>query len=242
MGSHIDITGERVVLGTASPRNEQDHIDRYLFAAENVAGKRVLDVACGSGFGSDILLKAGAEQVDGVDVSSEAVKYATETYGQEKINFHCQSADDLPFSDDTFDVIVSFETIEHLEDEVRKKYLTEIVRVLAPDGIVLISTPNKQITTPWKLKPNNPYHVLEYTEPLLVSELSEAGLEVSKLYGQRLVPTVLTWYLIRKGIRLIEVIFRTKFDFYSEASGPGVVKIPSNSRPIFFVAVCKVIL
>lgn len=239
MKEDITITGERVVLGTANPRNETDHLDRYRFSAEYVEGKRVLDVACGSGYGTHLLAERGAKEVCGVDISKEAIEYAKEKYVHEAVSFHSASAAELPFQDDVFDVIVSFETIEHLPDDVRAAYLAEMQRVLAPGGVVIISTPNKEITTPWKDKPNNPYHVLEYTEAALGKELRDAGFAIAEMWGQRLVHVALTWFFVRKGIRLIEVLLRKKFAFYSEASGPGVVHFSRWYRPVFFVVVCR---
>ena len=94
-----------------------EHVQRYAFARELVADCDVLDAACGEGYGSALLAQA-ARRVDGVDLSSEAVEHARNRYGQaDNLAFHCSDVTQLPFPDDHFDRIISFETLEHLEPQ-----------------------------------------------------------------------------------------------------------------------------
>jgi len=133
-----------------------EHMVRYLFASRFVAGKTVLDVASGVGYGSDMLKAAGAAQVIGVDRSSEAVAYGATHHATSQPDYLLASAGELPLLDGQFDVVVSFETIEHVPDHHR--FLTEVKRVLHPDGLFLVSTPNKGIYIE-----GNPFHTKEFT-------------------------------------------------------------------------------
>ncbi len=133
-----------------------EHMVRYLFASRFVAGKTVLDVASGVGYGSDMLKAAGAAQVIGVDRSSDAVAYGATHHATSQPDYLLASAGELPLLDGQFDVVVSFETIEHVPDHHR--FLTEVKRVLHPDGLFLVSTPNKGIYIE-----GNPFHTKEFT-------------------------------------------------------------------------------
>jgi len=99
-----------------APWVHYQHLQRYHWAAEFIAGKRVLDVACGTGYGTALLAKAGAAQVDGFDCSAEAVDFAKSTWALPNATFAVATTDRLPVPDASYDVYVSFETIEHVED------------------------------------------------------------------------------------------------------------------------------
>lgn len=109
----LDFTGERMVPGKADKATELQHINRYNFAKELVKDMRVLDVACGEGYGSNMLAET-AKEVIGVDISKEAIEQANEKYSKENLSFKVMDAEGLSFDDNYFDAIVSFETIEHL--------------------------------------------------------------------------------------------------------------------------------
>lgn len=126
--------------GQVEPDLFNEHLARYAFAARLARQKRVLDVACGSGYGA-AELAAVARNVTAVDVSPEAIQYAAEHYPQENLDFRVASAHSLPFPDLTFDLVVSFELIEHLENY--RELLSEVRRVLAPNGQFIVSTPNR---------------------------------------------------------------------------------------------------
>ncbi len=118
-----------------------EHWHRYHAIQRLVAGKRVLDVACGEGYGSALLSRTAAK-VSGVDISSEAIAHASDTYStQPNLEFIEASCTNLPFADHSFEVVVSFETIEHIAEH--DAFLNEIKRVLMPDGLLVISSPNK---------------------------------------------------------------------------------------------------
>jgi len=131
-----------------------EHIHRYRFAVPLVRGLRVLDIACGEGYGAAALLAAGAASVTGVDVSAETCAHAARRYGLQTI---VGDAQNIPLAAASMDVVVSFETIEHLPDPAR--FLAECARVLVPGGTLVISTPNRAVYH--ELVPENPYHVKE---------------------------------------------------------------------------------
>lgn len=118
----------------------QLHLDRYEFAAAYVKGLRVLDAACGTGYGTAVLGKEAASAV-GVDMDAAAVEYATQTYGQPHVQFQKSFVERTPFAQDDFDVLVSFETVEHTL--CPKSHLREIVRLLrVGTGTAVLSVPN----------------------------------------------------------------------------------------------------
>ena len=137
-----------------------EHYQRYQFARELVKGKLVLDAACGDGYGSSILAET-AEKVYGLDLDVDVVKTANQKYGKNHLEYVAGSVASLPFQDAMFDVVISFETIEHVDKETQEKFLEEIKRVLKPDGIMIMSTPNKAIYTDL-VKGENKFHVKEF--------------------------------------------------------------------------------
>ena len=132
------------------------HLERYEFAARFVSGGRVLDCACGVGYGSDLLSKAGsAEQVVmGVDIDPAAVAYADANYRAERVSFTC--ADGTQFAAEPFDTIVSFETIEHVPDP--EALIDNVARLLKPGGKLIASVP---VTPSVDV---NPYHLHDFTQ------------------------------------------------------------------------------
>jgi ubiquinone/menaquinone biosynthesis C-methylase UbiE len=138
--TQLKFTGERFLPNEAGEM-WAEHWHRYHYVLPFVAGKRVLDVACGEGYGSALMSKA-ASHVAGVDVAHEAIAHASQTYvARSNLEFVEASCTKLPFPDAAFDVVVSFETIEHITGQV--EFLDEIKRVLRADGVLIISSPNK---------------------------------------------------------------------------------------------------
>jgi SAM-dependent methyltransferase len=135
------------------------HASRYLFAVPMVKGRRVLDIACGTGYGLDILA-AEARAVVGVDADWAAARAALRGAGAARAVV-LGDGGRLPFPAATFDAVTSFETLEHLEQ--RDGFLAELGRVLRPGGVCILSTPNANYTQPIDGRPRNPFHVHEYT-------------------------------------------------------------------------------
>jgi len=152
------------------------HLDRYRFAAQGVKGKRVLDCACGTGYGSRMLREAGgAASVVGVDIERKAIEYANKNHRVDATSFICSSGDCLALPNASVDVVTSFETLEHVPDDVA--LVEEFHRVLRPDGILIISTPNQ-----WPLA-GAPHHVREYDRASFIKTLDEKFACV-ELYNQ----------------------------------------------------------
>lgn len=157
----LEFDGERFVPG-AGVEITYHHWLRYFFARQFAQGKRVLDVASGEGYGAAYLAK-DAQSVEGFDASPQAVTHARAAYGAEgRLTF--TRADIEGFFKDaaagTYDLVTAFEVIEHVDDRLQLVLLEGIQRVLAPGGIALISTPDKQLYSDVKLT-TNPFHVRE---------------------------------------------------------------------------------
>lgn len=180
-------TGEFFIPGEANDRMEADHLERYRFAAHYAAGKRVLDIACGVGYGSHILAEAGAAAVQGVDIMPSNVAYAADRYSAGNLSF--ETGDLTAFTArEPFDLVTSFETIEHVPDY--ETALDHLAGALRPGGTLLISSPNRPITSPLARtlaqRPENPFHCREFTPEELSEALERRGLRVAKIFGQRL--------------------------------------------------------
>jgi len=159
--SELEFTGERVVPGKTPDTIYKEHMDRYVFAGGLTAGRDVLDVACGTGYGSGYMAETGARSVTGVDVSMLAVRYARDWYGDHGgTGFVCADGCGLPFADGSFDAVVSFETLEHIRPY--RKFLLDCRRVLREHGCLIVSTPNRRIFSPEAARPPNPFHVREF--------------------------------------------------------------------------------
>ena len=148
---------ERMVPEEAHPRIFWEHVERYRFARDHARGKRVLDIACGEGYGTSALARAGASSVIGVDVSGEACERARQKYG---LDFRVGDAQAIPLPDRSIDLVVSFETIEHVEDA--SGFTRECARVLVPDGVLIVSSPNRPVYS--GSGPTNPFHRFEFDE------------------------------------------------------------------------------
>jgi SAM-dependent methyltransferase len=143
MASDLTFTGERFVPACAG-EIAYEHWHRYAFARRYAEGGRVLDAACGEGYGT-ALLGAIATEAVGVDIDAASIRHAQSTYGSTHIRFVEGSCTRLPLPDAAFDVVVSFETIEHLVAADQPRMLTEFARVLKPAGLLIISSPNKRL-------------------------------------------------------------------------------------------------
>jgi len=133
-------TGERLEFYDFSDVTVE-HLHRYAIANELVRDKVVLDIASGEGYGSFILSKY-ASKVTGVDIDKETVFNAQKKYLSNNLNYILGSADNIPVDSNSVDVVVSFETIEH--HDKHEEMLMEIKRVLKPDGILIMSSPDKK--------------------------------------------------------------------------------------------------
>ena len=151
-----------------------EHVARYQAAKEYVRGKRVLDIACGSGYGSKILAEAAASVV-GVDVAEDAVAYASHYFSTKNASFKVGDGVSIPLGDASVDVVISFETIEHIQDYER--FLDEVKRVLTPGGLLLLSTPNDL-----EFAEGNHFHVHEFKYDELKGVLAKRFKNLSSFF------------------------------------------------------------
>jgi SAM-dependent methyltransferase len=173
--------GERASLFPGSPQ-WGEHRSRYHYAAPFTAGKLVLDVACGTGFGAAILRSGGAGGVIGFDLSWDALAQCRAGDGM----LFCRGdGTKLPIRDESFDAATSFETVEHIPDYAG--FVRELHRVLRPGGVLVLSTPNALHTQPVDGVPRNPFHVREFT-PAELRELLLESFDRVRIYGQRPAP------------------------------------------------------
>ncbi len=187
--AELEFTGERF-LPECEREMWYEHWHRYVFALPLAQGKDVLDLACGEGYGSHLLAGA-ARSVVGVDYEMQAVQHARSRYRKENLRYQQGDATALEFADDGFDLVVSFETIEHLQGQ--EAMLDEIRRVLRPGGQLLISSPDRKHYAD-ETGYDNPYHVKELYreefEALLANRFAHR-----KLWGQRLMFVSSIWPL-----------------------------------------------
>jgi SAM-dependent methyltransferase len=158
-----------------------EHAARYVYAKAFVEERSVLDIACGTGYGVG-LLRSKARFVAGVDIDPAAARDARNECGGNAAVLLANGVG-LPFADSVFDIITSFETLEHLYE--RRAFLLELARVLRTGGTLILSTPNANYSQPLNGKPANPFHIHEYTPDELVSEI-ESVFSISEFLGQTL--------------------------------------------------------
>lgn len=166
-----------------SGRIKYEHYHRYAFACEQISGLTVLDIASGEGYGSAMLARSAAKVV-GVDIDVHAVADANARYGQAgKLDYKVGEAGAIPFPDASFEAVVSFETIEHIDNP--EALVKEIKRVLKPGGFAIISSPNKSVYNLGLLEPNH-FHIseMEMDEFLL---LLDGAFKNVAAFGQRMV-------------------------------------------------------
>lgn len=220
----LEFTGERFTP-ECSREIWYEHYHRYAFARALVGGRRVLDAACGEGYGAALLAGAAAS-VTGVDRSAPAIKHARERYPADNLDFQVADCLDLPFDDDAFDCVISFETLEHLREQDR--LLAGFRRVLGPGGFLLLSSPDRAVYSD-RQGNDNPWHLRELYrgefETLIAGHFPSC-----RLWGQKLLFQSAIWSLAPAGgVSVLQ-------------SGPdGLVEtaIPRHD-PVYLLALCAV--
>lgn len=161
-----------------------EHIHRYHEALKLLpkTNARVLDIACGNGFGSNFLAENGYSVI-GADLSEEAIEFCRNKYSSSGASFEICDGTKLPYNSESFDAVISFETIEHTTKY--NEMLLEFKRVLKKDGIVIISTPNICVNSPSGIIVN-PYHTQEWNYEELESMVKSCFDNV-KIFGQQYV-------------------------------------------------------
>jgi len=161
-----------------TPSNQEEwrrvglhHLQRYELAGRFVAGRRVLDLACGNGYGSFALANFGAKSVEGVDLDQTAIDYARRHYQRPGLTYSCRDAFAHAPIEGGYDAIVSFETIEHLADPVG--FVNKLHTLLSKDGILIISAPNALENSKASHPVANPFHLSEPTYDEMLAWLSD---------------------------------------------------------------------
>lgn len=185
---------------------------------------RTLDAACGEGYGSALLAEA-AGSVEGVDISEAAIEHARQRYGDiQNLTFHAADCTSLPFADDEFDRVVSFETLEHLEEQ--DQLLAEFRRVLKPDGCLVLSSPDKAVYSDQQ-NTDNEFHVRElYRDEL--EDLISRHFPAYQLLGQKLAFHSMIWSL--DGVSHV-ALDQMSGGEHSASPVPG-------QSPMYYLALC----
>lgn len=218
----MPFTGERFTPEIAG-NIEMEHLHRYLLACEVSAGQVVLDIACGEGYGSAMLAN-NASKVFGVDISEEVIKHAGSRYTNQNLEYLVGSCSDIPLSDSSADLVVSFETIEHHDQH--ELMMQEIKRVLKNTGVLLISSPDKYY---YSEEPgfNNPHHIKELYQQEFKS-LIEKNFTHVKYFGQR---------VVYGSAILAETSTAKAVTYWKE--GDVIKTEPGVSKPIFWMALAS---
>ena len=185
-GKYVAFDGERCTPWVTTQIHAA-HMHRYLAAVDMCQGKRVLDIACGFGYGAAMLIRNGAAEVVGADIDAASIANAAETYAHPGLSFVTTDITrPLPFEEASFDVILCYETIEHIAEQ--SGFLGELKRVLTSDGVLVISTPDKRKANP---EPN-PFHVKELTEAEFLALVQGQFAHVALSYQGFLCGSVMT--------------------------------------------------
>jgi hypothetical protein len=203
-----------------------EHWHRYVFAMPLCRDRRVLDAACGEGYGSNLIARV-AREVVGVDIAEAAIAHARQRYGkQERVCFEQGDAAALAFPAQSFDVVLSFETLEHLS--AQQELVAGFARVLTDAGVLLISSPDKR-TYSEIAGFRNEFHVRElYREELL--DLLRAHFPHVRLYAQKLLFQSCLWALDGQGAGSTMAT--------AAADGTIVQGMPDH-LPLYYVAACS---
>lgn len=219
-------TGERYLPHVLGPIR-YEHFHRYLFATGLCAGSRVLDIACGEGYGSALLAEVAAHVV-GVDIDRDVVASATRFYANTgRLEFRHGSATGIPADDHSFDVVVSFETLEHFTQH--EQFMVELRRVLRPGGLLVISTPNRPVFSAPGAPPNE-FHVRELDRAEFVAFL-ESGFEHHALYAQQPTAGSIMLAEAHAGAHMPEFWVEEKLDQFTLKN--------TLAAPVYFVALAS---
>ncbi len=220
----MKFTGERFVP-TEAGEIRQEHLHRYAWIRQLVADKDVLDVASGEGYGSAMIARH-ARSVVGVDISQEAVDHARATYPLPNLHYEQGSATALPLPDSSIDLVVSFETIEHLYEQ--EEMLAEIARVLRRDGTMVMSSPNKAVYSELSGH-HNEFHVkeLEWDE---LDSLIRRHFRSVKYFGHRLA-------VGSAIVPISETAHIARFDALVDDREQVSSRVMTMANPVYYIAI-----
>jgi 2-polyprenyl-3-methyl-5-hydroxy-6-metoxy-1,4-benzoquinol methylase len=205
---NIDNTGERIIIEKETPLMVARHLCAYKLAKDFVSGKKVLDIGSGEGYGSGYLADF-AKEVTGLDYSESAIAYAQDRYRKNNLKFLNLNIEELYKVQDKFDVICSFQVIEHIKDT--GAFLSNVKNLLNKEGKFICSTPNRLDASPHTLKPHNPFHVKEY----LIGEFE----------------SLLKGYF--KNVEIVGLIRGSRLNFYRRLKKIGIFNLlPKKFDPV----------
>ena len=232
-----------VFLGFLKERSQRflaaEHYERYRFATAYTKGKRVLDMACGSGYGSDWIARSGAESVTGADKELSAVEEAKKRYQAPNLSYVAMDAEQVEFPQESFDVVLSFEKKEHIEHP--EIFLERLKGIVKKDGTCIFSTPNRNISNPGTTladQPANPFHIREYVQEEFVDMLQKYFV-VEHVLGQGIYMQT-TNSLCRKYMNIRQ--FFLTLTQWGLRRVTRVHPLREGSEPTYMVVICKNLL
>jgi len=228
--SELAFTGERFVPRQTDPLLALEHYHRYLLASRLALNKRILDMGCGEGYGSAFLSKR-AKAVVGIDRDEVTIAHARHKYGSiPNLSFEAGSCQEIRGESNSFDMIVSFELLEHLDSDDQVRFLGNVRQLLKHDGLFIVSSPEKnEYAATYQAR--NEFHKHEMTLPELKSFLG-ACFEHVHLCAQRVLSFSTMWRL--EGIRDCSLRISAAKDLFEE-----VQNTDSFPAPLYLIAVCS---
>lgn len=227
-------SGERFIPGEGGPEIYYEHAHRYVLARGLLAGAAVVDLASGEGYGAAWLAEVAASVV-GIDIDEGSVRHSRAQYARhDNLSFAVGDIQSLPLADDCVDAVTCFEAIEHVHNP--RAVVEEVVRILRPGGLLLISTPNKAEYADQR-DYDNEFHIHEFYLPDLELLLSEYFAD-RELVGQRVVAGSVTWRLGTSAAGgnsddHLDVLVAPGFH------ESGTSEPPSMVEPMYVLAACR---
>ena len=223
-------TGERFIPHQTDPFLALEHYHRYCFASRFAQGKRILDIGCGEGYGSAFLSQL-ADAVVGMDRDQAIIEYARKKYSSiPNLTFKVGNCQDAPDANESYDMAVSFELLEHLDSDDQARFLNSVQQRLKPDGLFVISSPEKnEYAATYPVK--NEFHKHELTI-LELKEFLGSFFKHVHLCAQRVLSLSTIWQL--EGRQRAQFSFHPRKDLLDEIPGNE-----SFSAPLYLIALCS---
>ena len=225
-----DYSGKRII---------NDHIERYGFAQQYAKDKIVLDIACGEGYGSEMIKNGGAKQVYGSDNDPKIIEYASSKYSG--INFEVMDAAKTSYTDNIFDLIISFETWHHLDNY--NAFIPEMHRILKLGGKLIVSVPNEKIIylNPFFHGYLTKYYRVNFNVKK-IKKMFNGFFEIEEIYGQRFVKRAYVNFfskLILSVLSLINKNLKERISIAFKLADGARVKRMKKDNARYIIFVCK---
>jgi O-antigen biosynthesis protein len=229
-GNELAFTGERFIPLQTDPLLALEHYHRYYFASRFARDRKVLDIGCGEGYGSAFLARHAGE-VTGIDLDQATIDHAREKYASvSNLSFEAGKGEEIRKPDHSVDLAVSFELLEHLDSDIQSGFLRNVQRVLKPDGLFIVSSPERnEYAATYQAK--NEFHKHEMTLPELKTFLS-GYFEHVHLYAQRVLSYSTIWRLEAGRNESFRVHFRKELQ-------EEVARDQPFAAPLYLIALCS---